>query len=71
MMHFNDKTNKIKPIQQKQRELSTKLIELSRLVDMMCKKTIQPYGVQSLLLWLPQKIRLICCFSDSRIFKNS
>lgn len=39
MMHFNDK---IKPIQQKQRELSTKLIELSRLVDMMCKKTIQP-----------------------------
>lgn len=42
MMHFNDKTNKIKPIQQKQRELSTKLIELSRLVDMMCKKTIQP-----------------------------
>lgn len=44
MMHFNDKTNKIKPIQQKQRELSTKLIDLSRLVDMMCKKTIHLKG---------------------------
>lgn len=42
MMHFNDKINKIKPIQQKQRELSTKLIDLSRLVNIMCKNTIQP-----------------------------
>lgn len=42
MMHFNDKINKIKPIQQKQRELLTKLIDLSRLVNMMCKNTIQP-----------------------------